>query len=176
MFLKNSSTLLFSLKNNLFNFLIFLFITSCSLKPLNFSENNISIFFEFKKNPLNYSLVQELKRNFFLINAVLANSKEAADYVISISDHRLGKFLEATDENFFPAVVSLDYQLRLAILNLNTKKMKEIPIFTSEDFSYDTESILSNEKQVDEIKLDFFTKAVNELIIFFSEENNVEQT
>ena len=107
MFLKNSSTLLFSLKNNFFNFLIFLFITSCSLKPLNFSENKISIFFEFKKNPLNYSLVQELKRNFFLINADLAKSKEAADYIISISDHRLGKFLEATDENFFPAVVSL---------------------------------------------------------------------
>ena len=117
-----------------------------------------------------------LLRNFFLINADLANSKEAADYIISISDHRLGKFLEATDENFFPAVVSLDYQLRLAILNLNTENTKEIPIFTSEDFSYDTESILSNEKQVDEIKLDFFTKAVNELIIFFSEENNVEQT
>ena len=113
MFLKNSSTLLFSLKNNFFNFLIFLFITSCSLKPLNFSENKISIFFEFKKNPLNYSLVQELKRNFFLINADLAKSKEAADYIISISDHRLGKFLEATDENFFPAVVSLVSNIEL---------------------------------------------------------------
>lgn len=125
MFQKNSSTLLFSLRNNLLNFLIILSITSCSLKPLNFSDKKISIFFEFQKNPLNFSLVQELKRNFFLMNADLANSKEAADYVISISDHRLGKFLEATDENFFPAVVSLDYQVRLAILNLNTKKRKK---------------------------------------------------
>ncbi|MFL2732712.1 MAG: hypothetical protein ACJ0E7_01705 [Gammaproteobacteria bacterium] len=108
------------------------------------------------------------------MNANLAETKDAADFVIEISNHRLGKFLEATDENFFPAVVSLDYQVKLSIFDKNTNTIHEIPIFTSEDFSYDTESILSNEKQADEIKLDFFSEAVNELLIFFSEKSNAK--
>ena len=108
------------------------------------------------------------------MNANLAETKDAADFVIEISNHRLGKFLEATDENFFPAVVSLDYQVKLSIFEKDTNTIQEIPIFTSEDFSYDTESILSNEKQADEIKLDFFREVVNELLIFFSEKSNAE--
>ena len=108
------------------------------------------------------------------MNANLAETKDAADFVIEISNHRLGKFLEATDENLFPAVVSLDYQVKFSISERNTNTIHEIPIFTSEDFSYDTESILSNEKQADEIKLDFFSEAVNELLIFFSEKSGAE--
>ena len=172
MFQKNSLILLSNLKKIFLSFLLVILIASCGFKPLNYSEKKITIFFEFKKNPLNFSLVQELKTNFFLINANLAETKDAADFVIEISNHRLGKFLEATDENFFPSVVSLDYQVKLSIFDKNTNSIHEIPIFTSEDFSYDTDSILSNERQAEEIKLNFFSEAVNELLIFFSEKNN----
>ncbi len=82
--------------------------------------------------------------------------------------------MEATDKNLFPAVVSLDYQVRLNILNTNSNLFNEIPIFISEDFSYDSDSILSNEKQANEIKLDFFDEVVYELLIFFSEQSNAE--
>ena len=174
MFQKNSLILLFNFKKNFLYFSLVLLITACAFKPLNYSEKKIAIFFEFQKNPLNFSLVQELKKNFFLMNANLSKTKDAADFVIEISDHRLGKFLEATDKDFFPAVVSLDYQVKLSIFDRNTNTVHEIPIFTSEDFSYDTESILSNEKQADEIKLDFFSEAVNELLIFFLEKSNAD--
>lgn len=172
MFQKNSLILLSNLKKIFLSFLLVILIASCGFKPLNYSEKKITIFFEFQKNPLNFSLVQELKTNFFLMNANLAETKDAADFVIEISNHRLGKFLEATDENFFPSVVSLDYQVKLSIFDKNTNSIHEIPIFTSEDFSYDTDSILSNERQAEEIKLNFFSEAVNELLIFFSEKNN----
>ena len=174
MFQRNSLILSFNLKRIFLNSLLFFLIASCGFKPLNYSEEKVAIFFEFQKTPLNFSLVQELKKNFFLMNANIAETKDTADFIIEISNHRLGKFLEATDENFFPAVVSLDYQVKLSIFETNTSTIHEIPIFTSEDFSYDTESILSNEKQVDEIKLDFFSEAVNELLIFFSEKSDAE--
>jgi len=172
MFQKNSLILSFNLKKFFLSFLLAIVIASCGFKPLNYSEKKITIFFEFQKNPLNFSLVQELKTNFFLMNANLAETKDAADFVIEISNHRLGKFLEATDENFFPSVVSLDYQVKLSIFDKNTNSIHEIPIFTSEDFSYDTDSILSNERQAEEIKLNFFSEVVNELLIYFSEKNN----
>ena len=108
------------------------------------------------------------------MSAITSETKEDADFVIEISNHRLGKFLEATDENFFPALVSLDYQVKLIISDMNADSIHEIPIFTSENFSYDTESILSNEKRANEIKLDFFSEAVNELLIYFSEKSNAE--
>ena len=134
MFQKNSSILSFELKRIFLNSLLILFIAACGFKPLNYSEKKITIFFEFQKNPLNLSLVQELKKNFQKVE-ILRNC--------------------GPDEK-------------------NTNTIHEIPIFTSEDFSYDTESILSNEKQADEIKLDFFSEAVNELLIFFSEKSNAE--
>ena len=174
MFQKNSSTLLFDSKKLLLSLSILFLIVSCGIKPLSFSEKKIIIFFDFKKNPLNYSLINEIKKNFFVINASLAENKEEADYIIEIKNHRLGKFLEATDKNLFPAVVSLDYQVRLNILNTNSNLFNEIPIFISEDFSYDSDSILSNEKQANEIKLDFFDEVVYELLIFFSEQSNAE--
>ena len=106
------------------------------------------------------------------MNASEVQNKESASYVVKISDHRLGKFLEATDRDLFPAIVSLDYQVKIDILKESTGELYEIPIFSSEDFSYDTESILSNENKADEIKIDFFSDAINELIIFFSEKSN----
>ena len=171
---KNLSILSFNLKKFFLNLALIILITSCGFKPLNYSEKKITIFFEFQKNPLNYSLVQELKKNFFLMSAITRETKEDADFVIEISNHRLGKFLESTDENFFPALVSLDYQVKLIIFDMNADSIHEIPIFTSENFSYDTESILSNEKQANEIKLDFFSEAVNELLIYFSEKSDAE--
>ena len=172
MFLKNSLISSFNLKKIFLSLSLVIFIASCGFKPLNYSEKKIAIFFEFQKNPLNFSLAQELKKSFFLMNANLAETKDTADFIIEIRNHRLGKFLEATDENFFPAVVSLDYQVELSIFDRETNSIHEIPIFTSADFSYDTESILSNDKQANEIKLDFFSEAVNELLIFFSEKSN----
>ena len=106
------------------------------------------------------------------MNASEVQNKENASYIVKISDHRLGKFLEATDRDLFPAIVSLDYQVKIDILKESTGELYEIPIFSSEDFSYDTESILSNENKADEIKIDFFSDAINELIIFFSEKSN----
>ena len=53
------------------------------------------------------------------MSAITSETKEDADFVIEISNHRLGKFLEATDENFFPALVSLDYQVKLIIFDMN---------------------------------------------------------
>ncbi len=79
MFQKNSSILSFELKRIFLNSLLILFIAACGFKPLNYSEKKIMIFFEFQKNPLNFSLVQELKKNFFLMNANLAETKDAAD-------------------------------------------------------------------------------------------------
>ena len=64
MFQKNSSILSFELKRIFLNSLLILFIAACGFKPLNYSEKKITIFFEFQKNPLNFSLVQELKKNF----------------------------------------------------------------------------------------------------------------
>lgn len=164
--------LLFNLSKIFFKTFVVLFIISCGLQPLNYPNEKVTIFFEFQKNPLNLSLVQEIKKNFFIMNASEVQNKESASYVVKISDHRLGKFLEATDRDLFPAIVSLDYQVKIDILKESTGELYEIPIFSSEDFSYDTESILSNENKADEIKIDFFSDAINELIIFFSEKSN----
>ena len=89
MFQKNSLILLFDLKRIFLGFLLVILTISCGFKPLNYSEKKIAIFFEFQKNPLNFSLVQELKKNFFLMNANLAETKDTADFVIEISNHRL---------------------------------------------------------------------------------------
>ena len=64
MFQKNSLILLFDLKRIFLGFLLVILTISCGFKPLNYSEKKIAIFFEFQKNPLNFSLVQELKKNF----------------------------------------------------------------------------------------------------------------
>ena len=59
MFQKNSSILSFDFKRFFFlNSLLILLIAACGFKPLNYSEKKITIFFEFQKNPLNFSLVQ----------------------------------------------------------------------------------------------------------------------
>ena len=72
---KNSLILLFDLKRIFLGFLLVILTISCGFKPLNYSEKKIAIFFEFQKNPLNFSLVQELKKNFFLMNANLEKLK-----------------------------------------------------------------------------------------------------
>ena len=72
MFLKNSLISSFNLKKIFLSLSLVIFIASCGFKPLNYSEKKIAIFFEFQKNPLNFSLAQELKKSFFLMNANLA--------------------------------------------------------------------------------------------------------
>ena len=68
--------------------------------------------------------------------------------------------MSATDENFFPAVGSLDYQLDFVLKN--GSKEEFIEFFASENFAYDTDSILSNEQKIEEIKKNFFYQALNE--------------
>ena len=55
----------------------------------------------------------------------------------------------------------LDYQFDF-YLKTNSKS-EFIEFFANEDFAYDTDSILSNEQKIEEIKINFFQEALNEL-------------
>tara|TARA_B100001029_G_scaffold5679_1_gene4095 strand:+ start:8434 stop:8949 length:516 start_codon:yes stop_codon:yes gene_type:complete len=168
MYQKNSLTLLFKYSRNLFFFFIIsLLFSSCALQPLKIADNKISIYLDFKNNPLNKSLVYEIKRNLNKFNASI-ESEEKAKYIVKINEHRIGKFMESTDEELLPALINLEYQLNLEIINKTLNSVEKIPIFLTEDFSYDTESILSNERKSDEIKQDFFNQVIDIFIIFFS--------
>ena len=96
-------------------FLLLFLLVNCGYSPV--SENNeerTMVFFSFKNNPLNQALMSEIKRSGSSLNIEISNSSEA-DLELEIINHRIGKFLSATDENFFPAVGSLDYQLDFII-------------------------------------------------------------
>ena len=82
-------------------------------------------------------------------------------FSFKIVNHRIGKFLKVTDKNFFPAVGTLDYQFDF-YLKTNSKS-EFIEFFVNEDFAYDTDSILSNEQKIEEIKMNFFQQALIEL-------------
>jgi len=168
MYKRNLLTLLFKYSKNLFFFFIISIVfSSCALKPFDIPENKISIYLDYKNNPLNKSLVYEIKRNLNKFNASI-ESEEKAEYIVKINEHRIGKFMESTDAELLPALINLEYQLNLEIINRTLNSTEKIPIFLTEDFSYDTESILSNERKSDEIKLDFFSQVIDIFIVFFS--------
>ena len=141
-------------------FLLLFLLVSCGYSPISQkNEERMIIFFSFKNNPLNQDLMSEIKKSSSMLNIEISNSSEA-DLELEIINHRIGKFLSATDENFFPAVGSLDYQLDFILKN--GSKEEFIEFFASENFAYDTDSILSNEQKIEEIKKNFFYRALNE--------------
>ena len=141
--------------------ILFLILLSCGYSPVNNQEEEpLNVFFSFKNNPLNKSLISEIRKNSSFLNLRLTSS-ENADVEIEITNHRIGKFLNATDANFFPAVGTLDYQLDFYLKNNSKKEFVEF--FTNENFAYDVNSILSNEQKVEEIKINFFNQALTEI-------------
>jgi len=141
--------------------LLLFILFSCGYSPVNESEEDaLKIYFSFKNNPLNQSLLVEIKKNTSFLNLEISSLDEA-DLEIEIVNHRIGKFLNATDKKFFPAVGKLDYQFDF-YLKTNSKS-EFIEFFANEDFAYDTDSILSNEQKIEEIKINFFQQALNEL-------------
>ena len=141
--------------------LIFFILSSCGYSPVNESRDELlSVHFSFKNNPLNQSLLAEIKKNTPFLNLELSSSVDA-DLEVEIINHRIGKFLNTTDKNFFPAVGTLDYQFDF-YLKTNAKS-EFVEFFANEDFAYDTDSILSNEQKIEEIKINFFQQALVEL-------------
>ena len=148
--------------------LIIISLTSCGFSPLNNSDikiKNVSV--SFSDNPLNNFCYSELKRNRNLLKFNFTTLKEA-DLKIEIINHRIGKFLGASDQNFFSAIGNLDYELEIKITELESNSSEIFRLFTSENYAYDTNSILSNEKKIDEIKETFFMEAISQLSYFLT--------
>ena len=144
-----------------YQFIILFILLGCGYSPVNNLEKEpLNVFVSFKNNPLNQSLLSEIRKSNSFLNLRLS-SQENADVEIEITNHRIGKFLNTTDENFFPAVGTLDYQLDFYLKNNSNKEF--IEFFTNENFAYDTDSILSNEQKIEEIKINFFKQALNEI-------------
>ncbi len=144
-----------------YQFIILFILLGCGYSPVNNLEKEpLNVFVSFKNNPLNQSLLSEIRKSSLFLNLRLS-SQENADVEIEITNHRIGKFLNTTDENFFPAVGTLDYQLDFYLKNNSNKEF--IEFFTNENFAYDTDSILSNEQKIEEIKINFFKQALNEI-------------
>tara|TARA_A100001388_G_scaffold277575_1_gene269600 strand:+ start:104 stop:577 length:474 start_codon:yes stop_codon:yes gene_type:complete len=144
-----------------YQFIILFILLGCGYSPVNNLEKEpLNVFVSFKNNPLNQSLLSEIRKSSSFLNLRLS-SQENADVEIEITNHRIGKFLNTTDENFFPAVGTLDYQLDFYLKNNSNKEF--IEFFTNENFAYDTDSILSNEQKIEEIKINFFKQALNEI-------------
>ena len=141
--------------------LLLFILFSCGYSPVNESNDELlKIHFSFKNNPLNQSLLAEIRKNTPFLNIEVSSSNDA-DLEVEIVNHRIGKFLKVTDKNFFPAVGTLDYQFDF-YLKTNSKS-EFIEFFVNEDFAYDTDSILSNEQKIEEIKMNFFQQALIEL-------------
>ena len=144
-----------------YQFIILFILLGCGYSPVNNLEKEpLKVFVSFKNNPLNQSLLSEIRKSSSFLNLRLS-SQENADVEIEITNHRIGKFLNTTDENFFPAVGTLDYQLDFYLKDNSNKEF--IEFFTNENFAYDTDSILSNEQKIEEIKINFFKQALNEI-------------
>ena len=144
-----------------YQFIILFILLGCGYSPVNNLEKEpLNVFVSFKNNPLNQSILSEIRKSSSFLNLRLS-SQEISDVEIEITNHRIGKFLNSTDENFFPAVGTLDYQLDFYLKNNSNKEF--IEFFTNENFAYDTDSILSNEQKIEEIKINFFKQALNEI-------------
>ena len=143
-------------------------LTSCGFSPINNSDNQIrSVAIEFSNNPLNNYFFNEIKKNRNLLKFDFVTSNEA-DLIIEITNHRIGKFLGAGDQNFISAKGNLEYELGMKITDTEKNESESFKLFTSENYAYDTDSILSNEKKIDEIKTTFFMQAISQLSFFLT--------
>ena len=78
--------LLFNLRKIFFKTFVVLFIIACGLQPLNYPNEKVTIFFEFQKNPLNLSLVQEIKKNFNIDVYSLISISDIIDFVTNTKE------------------------------------------------------------------------------------------
>lgn len=141
-------------------FVSFAFI-SCGFAPINNESNNSKdIFISFKDNLLNNKFIKNIERNSKFFNLSLTNSNEA-DINIEILNHRISKYTGATDRNFFSATGIIEYEITMMISKSN--KSREFSFTSSENFPYDTNKILSNEKKIEELEMMFFFEAQNQL-------------
>ena len=103
-----------------YQFIILFILLGCGYSPVNNLEKEpLNVFVSFKNNPLNQSLLSEIRKSSSFLNLRLS-SQENADVEIEITNHRIGKFLNTTDENFFPAVGTLYYQLDFYLKKVNS--------------------------------------------------------
>ena len=141
-------------------FVSFVFI-SCGFAPINKENNNSKdIFISFKDNLLNNKFIKNIERNSKFFNLSLTNSNEA-DINIEILNNRISKYTGASDRNFFSATGIIEYEITMMISKSN--KSKEFNFTSSENFPYDTNKILSNEKKIEELEMMFFFEAQNQL-------------
>ena len=141
-------------------FVSFAFI-SCGFAPINNESNNSKdIFISFKDNLLNNKFIKNIERNSKFFNLSLTNSNEA-DINIEILNHRISKYTGATDRNFFSATGIIEYEITMMISKSN--ESREFSFTSSENFPYDTNKILSNEKKIEELEMMFFFEAQNQL-------------
>ena len=141
-------------------FISFTFI-SCGFAPINNASNESKdIFISFEDNLLNNKFIKNIERNSKFLNLSLTNSKEA-EIKIEILDHRISKYTGATDRNFFSATGIIEYEISMIISKSN--KSKRFNFTSSENFPYDTNKILSNEKKIEELEKMFFFEAQNQL-------------
>ena len=141
-------------------FISFTFI-SCGFAPINNASNESKdVFISFKDNLLNNKFIKNIERNSKFLNLSLTNSKEA-EIKIEILDHRISKYTGATDRNFFSATGIIEYEISMIISKSN--KSKRFNFTSSENFPYDTNKILSNEKKIEELEKMFFFEAQNQL-------------
>lgn len=144
-----------------FLFFILLSFLSCGFAPINNSNyDSKKIYFTFKDNFLNNKFFKNLERNSKFLNLELTNSNEA-EINIEIMNHTILKFAGATDSNFFSATGVIEYELNMKVSKSN--KSKVFSFNSSENFPYDTNKILSNEKKIEELETMFFFEAQNQL-------------
>ena len=127
-------------------FFISFTLVSCGFAPINnASDESKDVFISFEDNLLNNKFIKNIKRNSKFLNLSLTNSNEA-EINIEILDHRISKYTGATDRNFFSATGVIEYEITMIINKSN--KSKEFNFSSSENFPYDTNKILSNEKKI----------------------------
>ena len=142
-------------------FFISFTLISCGFAPINNASNESKdVFISFEDNLLNNKFIKNIERNSKFLNLSLTNSNEA-DIHIEILDHRISKYTGATDRNFFSATGVIEYEITMIINKSN--KSREFSFTSSENFPYDTNKILSNEKKIEELETMFFFEAQNQL-------------
>lgn len=152
-------------------FFIILSFLSCGFAPINNTNyDSKKIYFTFQDNFLNNKFFKNLERNSKFLNLSLTNSNEA-EINIEIINHTILKYAGATDRNFFSATGIIDYEINMRVSK--STKSKVFSFNSSENFPYDTNKILSNEKKIEELETMFFFEAQNQLknflFLYFNE-------
>ena len=142
-------------------FFISFTLISCGFAPINnVSNESKDVFISFEDNLLNNKFIKNIERNSKFLNLSLTNSNEA-EINIEIINHSILQYAGATDRNFFSATGIIDYEINMRVSK--STKSKVFSFNSSENFPYDTNKILSNEKKIEELETMFFFEAQNQL-------------